>query len=81
MSCVCLGNPVQISTCPVRLLHAAETSANVPLLAFMRSWAQKSIISATSLSYTNRETFQAFISTAFLAYRQEPLEREVNKRC
>lgn len=44
MACVCLGNPVQIPTCPIRLLHVSETSANA-LLAFMTSWAEKSMIS------------------------------------
>ncbi len=85
MSCVCLGNPVQISTCPIRLLHASETSANVPLLAFMTSWALKKhfiIWEQLPLSHTQtgkRSNLWAFISTAFLAYRQEPLSREVNK--
>ncbi len=71
MFCVCLGNPVQISTCPIRLLHASETSANVPLLAFMTSWAQKKhdiIWEQLPLSHTQTgkcSNLWVFISTAF----------------
>lgn len=43
MFCVCLGNPVQISTCTIKLLHAFENSANFPLLVLMTSWAQNKL--------------------------------------
>lgn len=82
MSCVCLGNPVQISTCPIRLLHASETFANVPPLVLMTSWAQKKhYIIWEQLPHSHTQTGKcsnlwAFISTAFDLSPRASLLRE-----
>lgn len=64
MSCVCLGNPVQISTCPIRLLHTSENSANFSSACAHDVLGTKKLYmiwEQLRLSqHTNRETFQIY---------------------